>query len=72
MKTHVVVTLYTRPTGKLVVNVYGPYTISKARAERNRILADAQGDVIPGSLLVVTRRAIDIDEMNRMASFLAS
>jgi hypothetical protein len=65
-KTHVVVTRASRGDGAVkVVHAYGPFTKTKARAERNSILNDFDKSGTDGNeVLVSVCRMIDIDAMN--------
>ena len=67
MKTHVVVTVYLAPSGKVFTHVYGTYTQSRANSERRKIMAEYEADIVAGRLRVTTNKVVDIDAMNAEA-----
>lgn len=69
MLTHVVVTVYTNAKGTVITHAYGPYTASKASAERKKILDNHWWlDPKTETLKVTACKMIDVDALNAAAT----
>lgn len=68
LKSHVVVTRYTAPNGKLIVHAYGPYTEAAAVRVRRETRKAYKDFIDSGKMEVYALRILDVDSMNGRSS----
>ena len=62
---YVLVTVYTHPNGRQIINTYGPYDRNQVAFQRRQTMRNWQDEVDAGRLVVTSSKVLDPERKSR-------